>query len=98
MDTYTTTAHKSMPKTPETAKRGVQHVLAGIEQDALIPCEPLISHAATGRHLDRVVVCLPRGHYAKSTIWFDKLRDALPWHCRVTVVPEVGRIEIEPRG
>jgi hypothetical protein len=97
MQTYTTTIAKNMPKTPAAATERVRHALADLG------VRPLgfafnVAHVATGRHLERVVVCLPLGHYDEGQAWFDKLRDVLPWGCRVTLVPEIGRIEIAPRG
>jgi hypothetical protein len=97
MQTYTITGRRQMPKTPSAAVLGTRHAL----MDAHVRPDGFrfnITHAATGRRLDRVVVLLPRGEFAEGSRWFDKLHDALPWSCRVTLVPEIGRIEIEPRG
>jgi hypothetical protein len=97
MQTITTTVKRSMPKTPATASQGVRLALAGL---ALRPpgFAYNVTHVATGRHLERVIVSLPLAHRDESQAWFDKLVLALPWACRVTLVPEIGRIEIAPRG
>lgn len=97
MQTYTTTAGRSMPKTPATAKDRVRHLLTDI---AVRPPDFVfcIQTVATGRHLDRVVVSLPHGSWHEGQEWFTKLCPVLPWSCRVTLIPEIGRIEIEPRG
>jgi hypothetical protein len=97
MQTYTTTKPKHMPKTPDAAKTRVRHALA---EAGVRPLDfPFtIAHVSTGRHLERVIVCLPRGCYDEGQTWFAKLRDVLPWACRVTLIPEIGRIEIAPRG
>jgi hypothetical protein len=97
MQTYTTTTPRAMPKTPAAARDRVRLVLTDI--GVRPPGHTFQVHTvATGRHLERVVIPLPIGHLAEAQTWFDKLRDALPWACRVTLIPEVGRIEIEPRG
>jgi hypothetical protein len=97
MQTYTTTAKRSMPKTPAAATDRVRLLMA---DTGVRPAGYAfnVSHAATGRHLERVIVSVPLGHFEESQTWFNKLRDVLPWACRVTLVPEIGRIEIAPRG
>lgn len=96
MKSECTTSHAGMPHTAAAAKQRVRHVLA----EAALR-EPgfaySVTHVATGRHLERVIVLLPFKHFDETEAWFDKLLELLPWACRVTMIPEVGRIEIEPR-
>jgi hypothetical protein len=58
----------------------------------------IVKSVATGRHLERVVVALPVGQFAEAATWFAKLCKIMPWTCRLTLIPEFGRIEISPRG
>lgn len=95
MQTFAITG-RQMPHTPAAAVQKTRHALidaqvrpAGFQFN--------ITYAATGRCVDRVVVLLPRGHYDEGERWLARLRDVLPWACRVTLIPEIGRIEIEPR-
>jgi hypothetical protein len=97
MRTYTIVAKKRMPTTPALASERVKLVLAdlGVRPPGF---GFNVHHHATGRHLERVVIALPPSCYAEAEDWFGKLCDALPWACRVTLVPEIGRIEITPQG
>lgn len=97
MQTYTTTIKRAMPKTPAAASARVRLLMA---DTGVRPAGHTfnVHHVTTGRHLERVIVSVPFGHLDESQTWFDKLCDLLPWGCRVTLIPEVGRIEIAPRG
>lgn len=97
MQMHTTENHKPMPKTPAAAVQRVRHLLA--DTGVRPPGHVFVVHpVATGRHLERVVVSLPLRAKAETQEWYDKLCPILPWACRVTMVGEIGRIEITPRG
>lgn len=97
MQTYTTTSGRAMPKTPATAAQRVRLLLidTGVRPPEFAFC---VKSVATGRHLERVVVALPVGQFAEAATWFAKLCKIMPWVCRLTLIPEFGRIEISPRG
>jgi hypothetical protein len=97
MQTYTLTGRRPMPRTAGNAMNGTRLALldTGVRPAGF---NFGVNHISTGRSLDRVIVTLPMGHFGEGQTWFEKLRTALPWSCRVTLVSDIGRIEIEPRG
>jgi hypothetical protein len=96
METRIIDGRRQMPRTSDTAMRKTRQVLAEAQ---LRPAGFSfgLNHVSTGKHLDRVLVLLPIHHFDEGQTWLDKLAELLPWSCRLTLVPEIGRIEIEPR-
>lgn len=96
MQTTTVQRKAHIPVNSASAVKRLHNVLAdtGLRPPGWRFC---VAHASTGRHLDRLVVSLPLNHFDEGGSWYATLCEHLPWTCRVTLVPEAGRIEIEPK-